>query len=229
MILTDVIKACIFDLDGVIVDTAHYHFLAWKRLAKELGIELTIKDNEKLKGVSRMESLEIILKLGGISLSDHDKEMLANKKNSWFVDYVERMAPEEIFPGVRSLIQALKAKGIKVGLASSSKNAKTVIQLLRIHNEFDVVVDGSMITHSKPHPEIFLLAAGKLGVDPKECLVFEDAEAGVEAALAAGMKCIGIGSQAQLARANKVIPTTGEFDLSILKELEAASTANSKT
>jgi beta-phosphoglucomutase len=222
VILTDVIKACIFDLDGVIVDTAHYHFLAWKRLAHELGFELTIEDNEKLKGVSRMESLEIILKLGGISLSEHDKEMLANKKNSWFVDYVERMAPEEIFPGVRQLIKELKARGIKVGLASSSKNAKTVVQLLRIQNEFDAIVDGGMIRNSKPHPEIFLLAASKLGVDPKECLVFEDAEAGVEAALSAGMKCIGIGSQEHLRKANRVISRTGEFDLSTLKELEAA-------
>src|SRR5688572_20051902 len=207
------IKAVIFDLDGVIVDTAHYHFLAWKRLANELGIDLTEADNEKLKGISRMHSLEIILGLGGggISLSAHEKEQLANKKNTWFVDYLERMAPEEIFPGVKVLLQKLKERGIKVGLASSSKNARTVIQLLNIPNEFDVVVDGNMITHSKPHPEIFLMAAEKLGMDPKECLVFEDAEAGVEAAIAAGMKCIGIGSADQLHKATLVIPNTGDF------------------
>jgi beta-phosphoglucomutase len=222
LILTGVIKACIFDLDGVIVDTAHYHFLAWKRLAAELGIELTEEDNERLKGVSRMRSLEIILELGGVTRSEHDKEMLANKKNSWFVDYVERMAPEEIFPGVKQLIQELKKRGIKVALASSSKNARTVIQLLHIANDFDAVVDGGMITHSKPHPEIFLLAASRLGVDPKDCLVFEDAEAGVEAALAAGMKCIGIGSPNQLNKANKVIAKTGEFKISTLRELETA-------
>jgi beta-phosphoglucomutase len=222
LILNGVIKACIFDLDGVIVDTAHYHFLAWKRLAKELGIELTLEDNEKLKGVSRMRSLEIILELGGVSISAHDKEMLANKKNSWFVDYVERMAPEEIFPGVRQLLQELRKKGMKVGLASSSKNAQTVIKLLHIQNEFDAIVDGGMIIHSKPHPEIFLLAAKKLGVVPTECLVFEDAEAGVEAALAAGMKCIGIGSQEQLSKADRVISTTGDFQLSTLRELNEA-------
>jgi len=222
LILKEVIKACIFDLDGVIVDTAHYHFLAWKRLAKELGIELTPDHNERLKGVSRMRSLEIILELGGISLSNDEKEKLANKKNVWFVDYIERMVPEEIFPGVRSLIHELKARGIKVALASSSKNAKTVIQLLGIQNEFDAVVDGGMITHSKPHPEIFLLAASRLGVAPHECLVFEDAEAGVEAALAAGMKCIGIGSPQLLGKANKVIARTGEFELSTLNELDAA-------
>lgn len=219
---TVVIKACIFDLDGVIVDTAHYHFLAWKRLAKELGIDLTEQINEKLKGVSRMQSLDIILALGGISLSPHEKELLANKKNSWFVDYLERMAPEEIFPGVRQLLQELRAKGIKVALASSSKNARTVIQLLHIQHEFDAVVDGNMITHSKPDPEIFLLAASKLGVAPADCVVFEDAEAGVEAALAAGMKCVGIGSPDQLGKAARVIAKTGEFNVSTLEELATA-------
>lgn len=213
------IKAVIFDLDGVIVDTAHYHFLAWKRLAKELGIELTEEHNEKLKGVSRMQSLEIILQLGGVSLSQHDKERLANKKNTWFVDYLERMVPEEIFPGVRQLIQKLRSKGIKVALASSSKNARTVIQLLHIQEAFDTVVDGTMIVHSKPDPEIFLLAATRLNLDPSECLVFEDAEAGIEAALRAGMKCIGVGSAAQLGKANRVISRTGDFELLMLEEL----------
>jgi beta-phosphoglucomutase len=205
------IKACIFDLDGVIVDTAHYHYMAWKRLANELGFDLSIAENEKLKGVSRVHSLEIILNLGGISLSNHDKEVLANKKNSWFVDYLERMTPDEIFPGVKPLLNELRRRGIKVALASSSKNAKTVIQLLHIQNEFDVIVDGTMTVNSKPDPEIFLLAAKKLGLDPKDCLVFEDAAAGVEAALAAGMRCIGIGSPELLGKANKVIPATGEF------------------
>jgi beta-phosphoglucomutase len=213
------IKACIFDLDGVIVDTAHYHFLAWKRLADELGIPFTHEDNERLKGVSRMKSLEIILELGGLTLSDHTKEVMANKKNSWFVDYVDRMMPEEIFPGVKQLISNLKSNGVKVGLASSSKNAKTVIQLLRIQQDFDAVVDGTMVVHSKPDPEIFLLTAYKLGVDPKNCVVFEDAEAGVEAALAAGMKCIGVGSPDLLNAADRVISKTGEFKVSELADL----------
>jgi beta-phosphoglucomutase len=215
-----VIKACIFDLDGVIVDTAHYHFLAWRRLARELGFDLTEEQNERLKGVSRMHSLDIILELAGVTLSQHEKEILANKKNSWFVDYLERMAPEEIFPGVKSLISELRSRGIKIGLASSSKNARTVIQLLHIQNDFDAVVDGTMITHSKPHPEIFLLAASKLGVEPKDCVVFEDAEAGVEAALAAGMLSVGVGSEDQLGKANKVIAKTGDFKISSLQELE---------
>lgn len=166
-----------------------------------------------------MRSLDIVLELGGVSLSEHDKESLANKKNAWFVDYVERMAPEEIFPGVRLLIKKLRDTGVKVALASSSKNAKTVLQLLEIQDEFDVIVDGTMITHSKPDPEIFLLTASKLGVEPSACVVFEDAEAGVEAAIAAGMKCVGIGSATQLKLANKVVSTTGDFQPTELQNL----------
>ena len=213
------IKACIFDLDGVIVDTAHYHFLAWRRLAKEIGIDLTESDNERLKGVSRMRSLEIILELGGASFSEHDKENMANRKNTWFVDYLERMAPEEIFPGVRSLIKSMREMGIKLALASSSRNAKTVIQLLHIYHEFDVVVDGTMVKNSKPDPEIFLLTASKLGVRPEDCVVFEDAEAGVEAALAAGMKCVGVGSPVLLRNANKIVTKTGDFKVLELEQL----------
>jgi beta-phosphoglucomutase len=215
----NLIKACIFDLDGVIVDTAHYHFLAWKRLASELGFELTPTDNERLKGVSRMQSLDIVLELGGVAASAFDKERMANKKNVWFNDYVERMMPEEIFPGVKQLIRDLKKNGIKVGLASSSKNAKTVIQLLRIQDEFDAIVDGTMITHSKPDPEIFLLTAQHLGVSPEECVVFEDAEAGVEAALAAGMKCVGVGNEEQLNKAHEVVAKTADVKIAELIKL----------
>jgi len=207
----NLIKACIFDLDGVIVDTARYHYLAWKRLAGEIGIELTEADNEKLKGVSRMRSLEIILELGGVTMSDTEKEALADKKNGWFVEYLELMSPEEIYPGVKSLIRQLREQGIKVGLASSSKNAKMVVEILQIQNDFDVVVDGSMIVKTKPNPEIFLLTAKMLGIDPRDCLVFEDAEAGVDAALAAGMKCVGVGSPALLSHAHKVVATTSAF------------------
>ena len=212
------IKACIFDLDGVIVDTAHYHFLAWKRLADELGIPFTAHDNERLKGVSRMQSMDILLELGGISLSPQEKERLASKKNSWFVDYIERMIPEEIFPGVKPLLTALRKQGIKVALASASKNAQTVIEVLHIQHEFDAVVDGTMVTHSKPAPDVFLLAARRLGVAPEDCLVFEDAEAGVEAARAAGMKCIGIGSEAQLGKADRVLKTTDQFTVEMVHE-----------
>lgn len=213
------IKACIFDLDGVIVDTAKYHYLAWQRLAKELGVSFTLEDNERLKGVSRIRSLEIILEIGGLHFSEVQKEEMATRKNQWFVDYVNAMKPEEIYPGVHQLLQALKAKGIKVGLASSSKNAPAVIRLLNIEHDFDAVVDGTMIVHTKPDPEIFLKAAQRLGVAPKDCVVFEDAEAGVEAALNAGMKCVGIGSPKQLGKAHRVIPHTGDFRPADLESL----------
>ncbi len=213
------IKACIFDLDGVIVDTAHYHFLAWSRLAKEIGIPFNEDDNERLKGVSRMRSLDIILELGGKSLSNVEKENLADRKNAWFVEYLNQMQADEIFPGVRALIKSLRELGIKVALASSSKNAQMAMRLLGIEGDFDAVVDGTMITHSKPDPEIFLLAASRLGVDPKDCVVFEDAEAGVAAALAAGMKCVGVGAPDNLRLANKVITKTGDFQIMELEQL----------
>lgn len=213
------IKAVIFDLDGVIVDTAHYHYVVWQKLAKELGITFTEKENEKLKGVSRMRSLEIILELGGISLSDEKKEELATKKNSWFVDYIEAIKPEEIFKGVKQMLNSLRENGYKVALASSSKNAETVLRLLEIKGFFDAVVDGTMIIKSKPDPEIFLLAASKVGVNPNECVVFEDAEAGVEAAIAAGMKCVGVGSADQLSKANFIVKSTADFNISQLQML----------
>lgn len=207
------IKAIIYDLDGVIVDTAHYHFIAWQRLAKELGVSFGKEENERLKGVSRIRSLEIILELGGISLSQEKKEELASKKNSWFVEYIMSIKPDEIFPGVKEMLQQLKRKGYKVALASSSKNADMVLTLLQIKDSFDAIVDGTMIVHTKPDPEIFLLAAKKLGVHPQDCVVFEDAEAGVEAALAAGMKCVGVGSQDQLGKANFIVKNTADFEI----------------
>jgi beta-phosphoglucomutase len=213
------IKACIFDLDGVIDDTAHYHFLAWQRLARELGIDLTQKDNEKLKGVSRMQSLQIILDMGKISLTKDRKESLANRKNDWFVEYIEAMKPSEIFPGVKPLIASIKKKGIKVALASSSKNAPRVIELLGIADLFEVVVDGSMIVDTKPDPEIFLLCAQKMNIKPANCLVFEDAEAGIEAAVRAGMKCVGVGSPAVLTKANRVVANTADFKIEDLSSI----------
>jgi len=213
------IKAVIFDLDGVIVDTAHYHFIAWKRLADELGVPFTEHDNERLKGVSRMQSMDIILELGALQISIDRKTQLADKKNTWFVEFVEKMKPSEIFPGVKQLLEELKSQGIKIALASSSKNARRVIELLQIENEFDAVVDGTMIVHTKPDPEIFLLAAKMINVPASECVVFEDAEAGVEAALAAGMKCVGVGSTEQLGKANRVVKRTADFKSAELQEL----------
>lgn len=215
------IQACIFDLDGVIIDTAHFHYLAWQRLAKELGISFNEKDNERLKGVSRMKSLEIILEIGGKKASPGQMEEWATKKNEWFVEYVDTIKPDDIFPGVRRLLDDLKKHQFRLALASSSKNAPRVIRLLGIDKLFDAVVDGTMIKNSKPHPEVFLLAAQKLGLEPSRCVVFEDAEAGVEAALAAGMRCVGVGDPAVLNHANLVVRHTGDFTLENLKELES--------
>ncbi len=214
------ISACIFDLDGVIVDTAHYHFLAWRRLANELGFDLNETQNERLKGVSRMRSLEIVLEIGNIRLADEKREELANRKNEWFLEYVEQMSPEEVFPGVRELIEDMRKEGIRIALASSSKNASRVVELLQVRELFEAIVDGTMITHSKPHPEIFLLAARKLHVDPSQCLVFEDAEAGVVAAHAAGMRCVGVGSSDVLGKADLVVAATGDFKLPALQQFE---------
>lgn len=205
------IKTCIFDLDGVIVDTAKFHFLAWQRLAKELNIPFTETDNERLKGVSRMESLDILLSLDKRIVDQKTKEELATRKNGWFVEYINTLEPGEIYPGVKELLLELKGKGYKLGLASSSKNAATVLDRLGIASFFDAVVDGTMIKNSKPDPEVFLLAAKKLNSSPSECVVFEDAEAGVEAAFRAGMKCVGIGSPILLGKADIVEEQTGDF------------------
>lgn len=212
-------KACIFDLDGVIVDTAKYHFLAWKKLASELGINITENDNERLKGVGRRESLEIILSIGGVTKSAKEKDILTEKKNSWFVEFIQAMKKDEIFEGVKDLLADLRKNKVHIALASSSKNAQTVISKLEISDWFEVVVDGTMISHSKPDPEIFLTAAKRLNVSPVECVVVEDAEAGVEAALSAGMKCIGIGDQRQLGKANHVIAHIKELDYNLLLNL----------
>lgn len=217
--MSTVIKACIFDLDGVLVDTAHYHFMAWKRLAKEFDYELTEEINEQLKGVSRMKSLEIVLKHANVALEEQKKQALADRKNGWFTDYVHKMKADELFPGVKELFSKLNKDNIRIALASSSKNAQTIIEILGIQNEFEAVVDGNMIVHSKPDPEIFLLAAKKLGLKPAECVVFEDAEAGVEAALAAGMKCVGIGNAAQLKKANQVVKSVSNFKYADLQKL----------
>lgn len=214
--LPALIKACIFDLDGVIVDTARYHYLAWKRLADELNISFEERDNERLKGVSRMASLNILLELGGRQASDEEKTKLAARKNLWFVDFINHMNRSEIFVGVEDLLRDIRLQGILVGLASSSKNAPQVVKALGIAALFDAIVDGSMVTRTKPDPEIFLLAASLLNVPPVNCVVIEDAAAGIEAAKAAGMKCIGVGSREQLSAADLVVEKTGEITSSVL-------------
>lgn len=199
-------RACIFDLDGVVVDTAKYHYLAWKELAQELGFFFSEKENERLKGVSRMASLEILLEVGGIQATEEEKNRMAEKKNRRYLEYITRMTPEEVLPGVKSFLEALRKNGIKVALGSASKNAKIILQQTGIAPLFDAIADGTNVSKAKPDPEVFLKAAELLGVSPQECLVFEDAVAGVEAAHRGGMRCIGVGSAETLAMADAVIP-----------------------
>ena len=199
--------ACIFDLDGVLVDTAKYHYLAWKRLANELGFFFSESDNEHLKGVSRMASLDILLKVGGLShFTEQEKIKMAEMKNGWYVEYISQMTPEEILPGVLDFLLELKGEGVKIAIGSASKNAKMILQCVHIIALFDAVIDGNKITCAKPDPEVFLLGAQELGVPPSQCLVFEDSIAGIEAAVNAGIKSIGVGNPSILHRATVVIP-----------------------
>ncbi len=207
------IQAAIFDLDGVIVDTAKYHYLAWKRLAAELGFDFTEKDNEKLKGVSRMKSLEILLSIGKINnLLEEEKEILANKKNNWYVEYISKIGPEEILPGSLEIIGFLKSNSIKIGLGSASKNAITIIKNIKLFHAFDSIVDGNKINKAKPDPQVFMLVADELNVSYNKSVVFEDAEAGIEAALNAGMKCVGIGNKEILGKADIIVPSLDKLN-----------------
>ena len=208
-----IINACIFDLDGVVVDTAKYHYKAWKRMAKELGFDFTGEDNERLKGVSRMDSLEILLEIGNIQLTEDQKLDYAHKKNTWYVEDVMKMTPDDILPGVLNFFKELKNAGIKIALGSASKNAVPILERLNIIDKFDVIIDGTKTKKAKPDPEVFLLGAEGLKINPANCVVFEDAEAGVEAALNAGMYCIGIGSPNILGKAHKVMPNLNEMTI----------------
>ncbi|SHE48866.1 MULTISPECIES: beta-phosphoglucomutase [Caloramator] len=210
------IKGCIFDLDGVIVDTAKYHYLAWKRLANELGFEFTEKDNERLKGVSRMKSLEILLEIGNKKFDEETKLKLAEKKNGWYVEYISKMDESEILDGVKAFLTELREKGIKISLGSVSKNAMTILKNINLLPYFDAVIDGTKVANAKPDPEVFLKAAEELKLKPEECCVFEDAVAGIEAARRANMKVIGVGSPEILGDADKVIDTFKGVTIDIL-------------
>jgi len=191
-------KMAIFDLDGVIVDTAKYHYLAWKELADKLGFEFTIEHNERLKGISRMQSLEILLEVGGLSFSPAEKETMAEKKNRRYVEYISQLRHDEILPGARELLAELRRRGLKIGLGSASKNAPQILERLGIAELFDVIADGNNAKKAKPDPEVFLLAANTMDILPADCIVFEDAQAGIEAAVAAGMSVIGVGNPENL-------------------------------
>ena len=203
------IRACIFDLDGVIVDTASHHFVAWRQLADELGVPFSEEDNEALKGVSRVDSLEYILNKGGLVLDAATKVRLMDRKNAHYLELAGQTTPEDALPGVVSLIDELKALGMKVALGSSSKNAEMILTRLRLFDRFDALVDGNHITLSKPDPEVFIMGAKALNLAPEQCLVFEDAQSGIDAANSGGFPVIGIGNTDSLSNAAAVIPGFG--------------------
>lgn len=211
------IRGCIFDLDGVVVDTARYHYLAWKRLAEGLGFVFTEENNERLKGVSRMASLEILLEVGNMSLPDEEKEVLAAQKNSWYLDYIRTMTPADVLPGVLGFIQSVRTSGIRIGLGTASRNARLILEQIGLESAFDTVVDGNRVRRAKPDPEVFLIAASDLGLQPEQCLVFEDAIAGIEAAHNGGMRCIGVGNPDILHQADRVIPGFEKASLALLE------------
>ena len=211
------VKGCIFDLDGVIVDTARYHFKAWQRLAIGLGFDFTEDHNERLKGVSRMASLRILLEVGGLTLPEHEMLKLAAQKNAWYLEYIMKMTPGDILPGVPEFLEKLRIAGIKAALGTASKNALIILVQIGLSHSFDTIVDGNRVTNAKPDPEVFLLAAADLNRSPADCLVFEDAIAGVEAAHRGGMRCIGIGSPAILSQADKIIPDFKDVTLDLIE------------
>ncbi len=188
------IKACIFDLDGVIVDTAVYHYKAWRRLANELGFDISEEQNENLKGVSRMRSLELILQWGGITKTKAEQVVLATKKNGWYIEMISHMTPAEILPGAKEFLETCRAAGLKTALGSASKNSTTILDKINLAYLFDAVIDGNHVSKPKPDPEVFLKGAEALHIAPADCVVFEDAIAGIEAAINGGMKSVGIGS-----------------------------------
>lgn len=218
------INAFLFDLDGVIVDTAIYHYQAWRRMANTLGFDISEHFNETLKGISRMESLDLILAQGNVTLPDERKAELATQKNEWYLELVSQMTPDAILPGIPAFFAQLRETPIKVALGSVSKNSRLILTRIGMVNAFDAIIDGNKITNSKPDPEVFLKGAAELNVLPAECVVFEDAVAGIEAGKRGGMKTVGIGSPDVLTKADIVLPSLEHITIpQLLASLDRAA------
>jgi beta-phosphoglucomutase len=209
-------EGCIFDLDGVIVDTAKFHYLAWKSLANSLNIDFNEHDNEALKGVSRKESLNHILQMGGLEMADDVKLQLAESKNKIYIDLISNLDQSALLPGVTKLLGELQKAGIKISLGSASKNAIPVLESTGIMKFFDFIADGNSTEKSKPDPEVFFIAAKGLNLHPEECIVFEDSVKGLEAAEKGGFKKVGIGDPAMLSTADFVIPDLAHTNIDSL-------------
>ncbi len=208
-------KAALFDLDGVLVDTAKYHYLAWKELAARLGFEFTEKDNERLKGVSRMVSLEILLEVGGMQdrFTQEEKDAMAAEKNARYVEYISKMDASEILDGALDCLKELKKRGVKIALGSASKNSPIILNNVGLTPYFDEIVDGNSVSKAKPDPEVFTQGAQRLGVPYEDCAVFEDSLAGLQAAKAVNMLAVGIGTRENLPAADVIYPSLKEFEI----------------
>ena len=212
-------KGVIFDLDGVIVDTAKFHFLAWRKLANDLGFDFTEEQNEQLKGVSREDSLKKILDWGELELSKTEFKRQMALKNENYLSYVAKMDEDEILPGVQKVIDYLVEHNVPFALGSASKNARNILKKVNLLDKFDAIVDGTDVSKAKPDPEVFLIAANKLNVKPENSIVFEDSVAGVQAANNAKMISIGIGEQKTLGEADYVFTDFTEIDIEFIKKL----------
>ncbi len=215
------VKACIFDLDGVLVDTAKYHFIAWRRLANELGVDFNEHDNEQLKGLSRDASLDVILKKGNVSGTQQERQEWMDKKNTWYLELVHQMKEDETLPNAKELLNQLKSAGIGIALGSASKNAPLILERVGIAHLFDSIIDGTKTSKSKPDPEVFLLGASEMGFEPSDCIVFEDALSGVQAAKSGGFFAVGIGSPEVLTQADVVFPDLSEITVENLMSLSS--------
>jgi len=212
-------KGFIFDLDGVIVDTAKYHFLAWQNLAKSIDIDFTHEQNEQLKGVSRVKSLEKILEWGNKTISEELFTSLMGKKNEEYLSFIEKMTDEEILPDVPKILNYLIEKQQPISLGSASKNARPILEKVNLLSKFDAIVDGNDVSKAKPNPEVFLIAAQHLNMKPEDCIVFEDSVAGVQAANTANMISIGIGEKDVLHEADYIFSDFTEIENSFIEEL----------
>ena len=212
-------KGFIFDLDGVIVDTAKYHYLAWKKLANSIGVDFTEIQNEQLKGVSRVKSLEKILSWANKSISEDQFMELMARKNDDYLSYIAQMNENEILPDVTTILDNLIELKQPIALGSASKNAREILKKVNLYNRFDAIVDGNDVTEAKPNPEVFLIAASKLNINPENCVVFEDSTAGIQAANTANMVSIGIGQKKVLHEADAIFIDFTEMSTDYIKEL----------
>ena len=220
------IKGLIFDLDGVIVDTAGYHFKAWRKMANELGFDFNEHQNEQLKGVSRRQSIELILNWGGKTLPEVEIERFMTLKNTWYLEFIEQLAPANVLPGADLFLRESKAVGYRIALGSASKNSRMILDKLELTDLFDAIIDGNIATESKPNPQVFLKGADALGLTPNQSLVFEDAIAGIQAAHNGGMLAVGIGNPKILTEAEVVYPGLNNLSIStVINDLETITKA----